>query len=251
VLVIPPFAEEMNKCRRMVTEVALGLADQGLGTVVPDLYGTGDSGGDFVDATWAGWLEDLGVAADWSGQQGAPVTGILATRLGAALAVGAMSAGSLPTVRGSVLWQPVLDGGRHVAQFLRLRIAASLTDDRRETLADLRAHLASGHSIEVAGYPLSSRLAAELETVRAPDSLPAGLGDMAWIELVREAGAGLASPSEQLLQRCAQAGRAVRAHVFVGEPFWASTEIVTNAEVVAATVEHLADLGPSTGEPHD
>jgi hypothetical protein len=26
VIVVPPFAEEMNKCRRMVTEVAVGLA---------------------------------------------------------------------------------------------------------------------------------------------------------------------------------------------------------------------------------
>ena len=48
VLVVPPFAEEMNKCRRMVTELAIRLAEQGIATLQPDFYGTGDSAGDFT-----------------------------------------------------------------------------------------------------------------------------------------------------------------------------------------------------------
>ena len=52
---VPPFAEEMNKCRPMVTEVALGLAESGIASIVPDLYGTGDSGGDFSEGDWETW----------------------------------------------------------------------------------------------------------------------------------------------------------------------------------------------------
>ena len=66
VLVVPPFAEEMNKCRRIVTEVALGLADRGVATLVPDLHGTGDSAGDFAEADWATWCGNLADAVEWS-----------------------------------------------------------------------------------------------------------------------------------------------------------------------------------------
>jgi len=45
VLHFPPFAEEMNKCRAMVSAQARELANIGVAVVVPDLYGTGDSAG--------------------------------------------------------------------------------------------------------------------------------------------------------------------------------------------------------------
>ena len=51
VLVIPPFAEEMNKSRRMFTLLADALGQQDIALCVFDLFGTGDSSGDFADAT--------------------------------------------------------------------------------------------------------------------------------------------------------------------------------------------------------
>jgi hypothetical protein len=46
-------------------------------------------------------------------------------RLGSALWPRPLArAGALPAVAASVWWQPVLDGKRHLAQFLRLRVAA-------------------------------------------------------------------------------------------------------------------------------
>ena len=62
----PAFAEEMNKSRRMVALQARAFVEQGLGTLVFDLFGTGDSAGDFGDATWDGWLADVRVALDLS-----------------------------------------------------------------------------------------------------------------------------------------------------------------------------------------
>lgn len=244
VLVVPPFAEEMNKCRRMVTEVGLGLAERGIGTLVPDLYGTGDSGGDFADGDWTTWRQDLAAAVRWADARGCPVTGILAIRLGAALAVAAQGKGAIPAVGKTVLWQPVLDGGRFLAQFLRLRTAASLMEDRKETLAELRAKLQPGESIEVAGYAISGRLAQDLDELAAPGRLPATLGATAWLEVVRDAEGPLPVSSQNIIEATQRAGGAVQAAGLVGEPFWSSTEIVVNRSVLSDSVAHLSGSVP-------
>lgn len=245
VLVAPPFAEEMNKCRRMVTMVALGLAAKGVATIVPDLYGTGDSGGDFADGEWSIWRADLASAAKWSMGVGHPVTGLLAIRLGCALAVDSFEAGELPSVAATVLWQPVFDGGRFLAQFLRLRIAASLMYERKESLAELKARLEVGERLEVAGYGLSSRLAASLESIRPPDQLPAGLGSVNWLEVVRQPMAQPQALSSKLIESSRGRSNSIDVQGVLGEPFWSSTEITVNEAMVNQTVSYL--LGSVAG----
>jgi exosortase A-associated hydrolase 2 len=248
VLVVPPFAEEMNKCRRLVTEVALALADRGIGTVLPDVHGTGDSGGDFADATWQGWQGDIARTVQWSAERGHPVTGALAIRLGCALAAAVMASGGLPSVARSVLWQPVFDGRRFLGQFLRLRIAAKLMTDQKESLAGLRAQLQAGEVLEIAGYRLSSRLAADLDSLGPPDALPRGFGEAAWLEVVRESDAKFPVSSQNLIAQTVNRGGQVRDLRIVGEPFWASTEIVVAPEIVSETVAHLS--GEARQENH-
>jgi exosortase A-associated hydrolase 2 len=243
VLVVPPFAEEMNKCRRMMSELAFGLAEQGIATLQPDLYGTGDSGGDFADGDWSVWRQDLAAAVGWAETRGCPVTGVLAIRLGAALAVAAQGNGAIPAASNAVLWQPVFDGGRFLTQFLRLRTAASLMDDRKETLAELRAKLQAGESLEVAGYALSGRLAEDLDRIAAPERLPATLGATAWLEVVRDADGQLPVPSQKLIEATRGAGASVGAVGLVSEPFWASTEIVVNQAFLSHTFSHFGGRG--------
>ncbi len=240
VLVVPPLAEEMNKTRRMVTEVALGLADRGFATLVPDLYGTGDSGGDFADADWTTWQDDLRRVAQWAAVEGAPVTGMLATRLGCALAATALASGAMGPVERTVLWQPVFDGGRFLAQFLRLRTAASLMEDRKESLVELRDRLQRSEAVEVAGYALSGALAADLDAVRSPAGLPREFGHVCWMEVVRAAGSEFPVPSQSMIEQTRSSGGTVVVSAHVVEPFWAATEIVRAPGMVADTVRFLA-----------
>jgi exosortase A-associated hydrolase 2 len=239
VMVVPPFGEEMNKSRRMVTDLALALAERRIATLVPDLYGTGDSGGDFVEADWAGWQDDLVRTARWSATRGLPITGALATRLGCALAAAVLASGAVGSVTKAVLWQPVFDGGRFLTQFLRLRTAASLMADRKESIAELRGRLQAGEVVEVAGYGLTGALAADLDAVVTPQHLPPQLGHVAWMEVVREAAAELPLPSTRLIDQTRYAGGRVDVQRFLAEPFWASTEIVRNREMISAAVQFL------------
>ena len=48
-----PFGEEMNKARRMAALQSRRLAAAGYAVLQIDLFGCGDSSGDFADARWA------------------------------------------------------------------------------------------------------------------------------------------------------------------------------------------------------
>lgn len=245
VLVVPPFAEEMNKSRRMVTDVALRLAQRGFATAFPDLYGTGDSSGDLSDATWGGWIADLAAVVKWLTESDLQVSGVIGIRLGAALANAATRSGALRGVERTVLWQPVFDGSRSLAQFLRLRTAASLLqDDRKESRTELRSRLQGGEILEVAGYPLAWRLAQELDEVVVPVCLPQSLGFVTWMEVVQTPGAVLPPQAARLVDQSRASHVNVRVQMFVGEPFWAATEIVHVPEMVAATIEALVSESP-------
>jgi exosortase A-associated hydrolase 2 len=242
VLLAPPFGEEMNKTRKMYTDVAVALAQRGVASVLPDLFGTGDSDGEFRDADWDRWVENLSLAAQWMADEGWPVRGVLGTRLGCSLAAQAVRAGGL-TLRTSVFWQPVADGSKFLTQFLRLRVAASMMEqDNKETVGGLRQRLRSGEIIEVAGYEVSQRLADQVENVRLKDALGAGLGDLHWAEVVREAQSPLPADAERTLTQVRSAGIEPRVHLAAGEAFWTSTEIVRLPALTAHTVNALGAL---------
>jgi exosortase A-associated hydrolase 2 len=230
----------MNKSRRMVTLVGSALADAGVTVVLPDLTGTGDSCGDFVDGDWSSWRDDLVRVSRWCEAAGTPVTALLGVRLGCALACDAEVLAALPAVTRTVFWQPALDGARHLVQFMRLRVAAAMANDVRESVAGLREELARDGEIEVAGYRISSALAAQLDAVKEPLVLPARLGTVDWFELVRQDGQPVSPAATRLVDASRSAGREVRAHAVAGEPFWAATEIVTHAELVRRTCDALA-----------
>jgi exosortase A-associated hydrolase 2 len=241
VLIVPPFAEEMNKTRRMLTEVGQALQVRGVATTLVDPYGTGDSEGEFRDATWACWIQDFARAASWAAEEGWPIDGLLCVRLGCLL--GAQLAQEvLGGVQSSIFWQPVVDGDRFLTQFLRIRVAASMMGAERESVSELRQTLRTGHCLEVAGYELSSKLAMELEGLKLADHLGAHLGVLHWMEVSREVQGPVGATSETCLELARSRRLQTMVRTVTGEPFWASTEIVRTPELVESTVEVLAGM---------
>lgn len=242
VLVVPPFAEEMNKSRRMIAEVGRRLEGSGIGMLVVDLFGTGDSEGEFAQADWQRWKADLVAAVQWAGAEGAPIRGMLAIRLGCILGSDAL-AGIGHSVQRTVMWQPVVSGRRFLEQFLRLRVAASMMGgDSKETVAALRSRLKAGEQLEVAGYDLSGMLADQLDAAELQPLLRPHLGALHWMETVRSADAALPVPSGKAMDAARAAGLEVVAHSVMGEPFWSSIEIVCLDAMVARTADVLAGI---------
>ena len=224
VVYVHPFAEEMNKARRMAALQARALAAQQCAVLQIDLLGCGDSSGLLSDARWADWLADVHAACDWLTQQhaGAPLW-LWGLRAGALLAVDAATARQ----HGAhlLLWQPMAAGKPLVQQFLRLKAAASLSDGAaaKAAMAAIRQALAAGETVDIAGYPLSAGLVQDLEA--AVLAKPPANSQVHWLEVSPRADATLSPASTRVLEAWQDAGQVVHASVVSGPAFWQATEI--------------------------
>lgn len=240
-LYVHPFAEELNRSRRMAALQARALAASGYGVLQIDLHGCGDSSGDFADARWDGWKRDLQAAAAWlDARLGQPLT-LLGLRLGAALALDfARTAERAPAAL--VLWQPVLAGQGFMTQFLRMRIAADMLagGDTRAGTAALRATLARGETLEVAGYEVHPELVQAIDALDATALAPRGL-PVHWFEVT----ASSERPPTPAAANTARTWRALGVQLqlrqVLGQQFWATPETSECPALVDATVEALKE----------
>lgn len=248
VLFFPPFGEEMNRSRRMVAVQARALAASGYEVLMVDLFGTGDSAGDFGAATWQQWLTDMGAAWNWLESRGHRQVVAWSLRLGALMAAAVVSERS-PGGGAHVFWQPVQDGTQFIDQFLRLRLAAdmvSASDSNRETVAGLRSRLARGESLEIAGYDLSASLAAAISGCKLTPAAFAGQCRMAWLDLSTNPSATPSPAATRTAQALRSAGHAVNLEVASGPSFWTSIETVTAPELLQPTVAAVGSLVEGT-----
>jgi exosortase A-associated hydrolase 2 len=242
VLLVPPFAEEMNRSRRMLALQMAAFAERGIGSLLVDPYGTGDSEGEFQDLTWDGWREDTLAGLAWLERETGTRVAILGLRLGAMLAAEiARDHGS--RIGCLVLWQPVVDGELAMTQMLRLRLAADMSTAGAAglTTKDLRSRLAAGEIVEVAGYPLRGGLTAAIDRLQLRDMAPPPPLRVDWLEVVAEEGAGPGPASATVIERWRAVGCDVRPRTVVGEQFWSLQETTIAPALLAATTRLVAE----------
>ena len=228
ILYVHPFAEEMHKSRRMAALQARRLAELGYLVLQIDLLGCGDSAGDFGDARWNLWKSDVAAGLQWLRERTERLT-FWGLRLGAALAC-EMAHG----VERLLLWQPVTSGEQFLSQFLRLRLASEMLAGGAATsaLRELRAELAQGRALEIAGYELHPELAKAIERLQLA-SLRPEVKRIDWLEV------GARPGSQRVIELWTAAGIDVRTVAVAGEPFWSTVEITVCEPLVDATTETL------------
>lgn len=240
VLYLPPFAEEMNRTRRMAALAARELAANGHSTLFVDATGTGDSSGDFGSATWDIWIEDFTFAARWLAQKKGAEPVLLAARAGALLAPALLSSGA---VAGDLLalWQPVLSGKQFLTQFLRLRVAAEMSSGGAQEggTRALREQLGRGEGVEIAGYELNAGLALGLEAAALGAADLSRVRQLAWFETGAST-ASLLPASSRVLEAVRGGGAAVTAAAFAEPPYWTTPETSVAPGVIAATRDFFA-----------
>ncbi len=250
VLYIHPFAQEMNKARRMAALQARALAQVGYAVLQIDLLGCGDSSGDFADATWQSWVNDVVRGSRWlrerhpaPGPQGrSPPLWLWGLRAGCLLAVEAASQMSEPC--HFLFWQPPAAGRPLLQQFLRLKAAADLQSNQaKNVMAGLRQQLNEGSPVEVAGYQLATELARGLEQsvlLPGPARKP---GRLEWLELSTRTDAVLSPVSNEALTQWQQRGFEVRSRLINGPAFWQSAEIEEAPALITATTAAISSGG--------
>ena len=252
VLYIHPFAEEMNKSRRMAALQSRALAQAGYTVMQIDLLGCGDSSGDFGEARWQDWVADVVQAtqclrmrsaahAGFSEQQPLWLWGL---RAGCLLAAEAASQIAEPS--NLLFWQPPASGAVLLQQFLRLKIAGEMSGNTsKNMMAKLRAQLSDGSAVEVAGYSLGAALASGLDSARAMPpsraSTPSAARRLELLEISSRPDAPLSPAGATVMSHFSAAGHAARSRVIVGPAFWQTSEIAQAPDLLAATVAALAD----------
>ncbi len=242
VLCALPFNEEMNRCRSMVSQQATALALQGYGTLVLDYCGTGDSAGDYRDARWDIWLDNLRSGLAWLKEQPGGCRLLWGIRLGALLAAEILATDAPPGVALAV-WQPVTDGKLHLTQFLRVRIAAALDrpDLPKETTAGMRERFAAGEGVEIAGYEIHPELARQMDRKKLASVVPAAGTPCLWLENGGE-DAVLPPASQAVVDGWLAGGVAVSPRIFQGPAFWQLHERVLAPKAIDETIAWLQSV---------
>jgi exosortase A-associated hydrolase 2 len=233
VLVVPALGDEMNKTRQTLARIGERLTRAGLTLVIPDLFGTGDSEGEFRDAIWDVWRDDLMRVIAHARQTGCPIAGFLTVRSGVLLGMDVLSNVQAPTLAASVWLQPTPRGDQFLTQLLRLRVLGSaVAEGKTETVEEFRNALAAGDRVNVGGYELTCEVAGALDTKRLDSGNAAEWGQLLSVEVSRQQ-SKVGETSRML------AGRPLSTRTFPGEPYWTTTETVVVNEVVAAAATHL------------
>lgn len=240
ILHVPAFAEEMNKSRRMVASQSRAMAKLGFTVLVLDLFGTGDSQGEFSEATWEIWLQNIADAILWLKQHNYHSITLWGLRTGALLAMSFIDQHP-GLVDGLLAWQPVLNGDLFANQFLRLRIAAGMMNKNQslESTGDLKKILFDGQALEVAGYMLNPNLFLPMMALHADRLSFHGLEKAAIFEWTSESVSKPCLVTQEYYRQLLVQNVNVSLDAFIGLNFWASQEIVIAPKLIELTNERL------------
>ncbi len=241
VLYVHPFAEEMNKSRRMAALQSRALAKAGFNVLQIDLLGCGDSSGDFGDATWQEWVDDVLRGVEWLRQRERGPLWLWGLRAGCLLATDAARQAELTT--NYLFWAPTPSGKIVVQQFFRLKTAAQMLEGGGKGGAQaLRQQLALGAHVNIAGYMLGAGLATGMENVElGPSMLGLGVTRVEWMELASQQD-GRFSPAtvRSMAMWDGLPETTFRSHLVNGPAFWQTTEIEESPALIEKTLDAIA-----------
>lgn len=240
-LYVPPFAEEMNRCRALAAEQARALANAGYACLLLDPYGTGDSEGELEAASWDIWQRNVNDAASYLADATGCAVTLWGLRLGGLLAasVASHAPDRFPRL---LLWQPVTDGNLFMNQYLRLRVANLM--DRglpAETTQSIRENLATGAVVEVAGYPLSSALVDGISSAKLASLDGLTQARIDWYENVAEDGGAPSIATRRTVEALTARGADIRTHTFTGAPLWQLHKRDVAPALIAQTTQQFAE----------
>lgn len=178
ILLAPPIGEELNRCRLAIATAARLWARAGWTTLVADLHGTGDSGGDFGDATVERWRDDLRRCWQWLQRACDGEQVLWAVRGGALLALSLLDECDVKRV---ALWAPQFSGREAVDSVLRLATAAEALA-QRDGQPPVRERIRREGVIEIGGYRWSDALLAAIEGLGDGGTRALDGRDVLWLE---------------------------------------------------------------------
>ena len=242
VIIVPPFAEEMNRSRRMMSLQARALASSGVRAILVDLHGTGDSAGEFSDARWTVWCDNISCVLSNIVEASQGSVNFLAIRFGALILFDRQS-NLVSRASKIVLWSPCTNGSAFLRQFLRIRIASQMSENNsnNETIAELMDRFAAGESVEVAGYEISAELARSMGSATLNVDKLEKRPHVYWFEIVSDPSSPFPVASNAAIEQMQRENGTVSVSPMCGVKFWSSVEITTIPTLIDATTAAFVD----------
>lgn len=234
-LIVHPFMEERQDAHAVLRSLAVDLAAHGYPTLRFDLYGCGDSEGDWEGASLSRWRDDITAAASLLRRE-APQAALvlLGLRFGATLA--ALTADAANASRLCMV-QPIVDGAAYADELLLAHLAAEMVLHRKAgtTREALAARLAAGETINLFGYPFTSTLDRELRAIDLSRTMPERVARVLLVDVARSA---TARESEGIKRLVAALGeRATFRRVIEAQSLYTEgKQQVTRADAVTRTI---------------
>ncbi len=201
-VVCHPFGNEYVGAYRTTRVLAEQLSESGISVLRFDYFGTGDSSGASNEVSISQWLKDIDAAiAEVQGASGADRTSLIGVRLGGTLA--ALAAAPRDDIDRVVLWEPVLNGQKHVETHLARHKA---------WLKEGRCPPEDSTGNEALGHPLADSLMEEICGLRIPDSETDGLDKVLLLFHSEE--------RKQSAQALSRLGRHVDQQIISSTDFW-------------------------------
>jgi exosortase A-associated hydrolase 2 len=242
VIFIPPFAEEMNKSRKMMKSMLEATGQHSDGFLF-DLFGTGDSEGHLANTSWDSWKQNLGDYVEYVVSRGDYSSiEFVCLRTGSLLLNDWLndidSSKCAWSIDGIHYWNPVVKAQQFVTQFLRLKLAAEMmrSDGDKRTTKDLMAELQQNGQLEVAGYMLNNVLIEEMLEARI--SLPECYAKTS-LFYYDVSGRGTLTPAISNAASSVRKTEGYNIDTIKGLQFWSTQEISMSEELLLATKSNV------------
>lgn len=188
VVFVPPFAEEMNSSRRFFASLRRALCSKGYTVIQPDVFGTGDSEGEFRDATFDIWVDDLGLIKHHFCTAECQRLSFVALRSGCLLVheflTSQMDVKSTNAAENLLYLQPETSGFEVINTLLRMRSASNrLSGYSSETSASLWKRFEKEQTLRVGGYEVGHKLALQFRDTQIVPDLSLPVQRQQWIQL--------------------------------------------------------------------
>jgi exosortase A-associated hydrolase 2 len=217
-----PLLEEKLWTHRVFVAFARRLAGQGHAVLRFDFMGSGDSDGEFSEASVETGVADLRAAVDETRRRtGAARVNLLGLRFGATIA--ALLAEQASDIGRLILWAPVVDGERHMQELLRINVATqtAVYKEVRHDRVALVEMMKRGETVNVDGYEMGIDLYAQASAVKLAADAKRHAGPCLVVQIDRQRG----KPMPEL-QQFAERYPAGSLRIAQEEPFW--KEIATS-----------------------
>lgn len=234
-ILLQPFAEEQNRLRRVFRQLAVQLQHHGWEVWLPDLYGTGDSDGEFEHIDFCLWQQDLArlISEQIKGER---LYCLLACRFAALQLIDLVANYNVPQPSKFILWQPVLDVNIFWQQLWR-QFQASEMMYKREKVSFLD-RLNSEQKIDLAGYQITAHFYHQVLSF-VPDFNVLASSPLLWLESSVQSTPSIAA--QKLWQQLPNNNIRRRLTTVDTPLYWLSQEAVDTDLLIKNTLEFLRE----------